>query len=91
MNPEKKGSVYDTNFQKKWIESCDENEQRKIGAAAMRSFRMVNNVCVVLWVILVFFSLVYLVGILPMFLGLLIFGVNQVSYCLEAIRLEKKK
>lgn len=91
MNPEKKGSVYDTNFQKKWIESCDENEQRKIGAAAMRSFRMVNNVCVVLWVILVFLSLVYPVGILPMFLVLLIFGVNQVSYCLEAIRLEKKK
>ena len=25
MNPEKRGSVYDSKFQKKWLESCDES------------------------------------------------------------------
>lgn len=28
VNPEKSGSVYDMNFQKKWIESCDEMDSR---------------------------------------------------------------
>ena len=33
INPEKRGSVYDMKFQKKWMESCDEAEQRQIGQA----------------------------------------------------------
>ena len=31
MNPEKQGSVYDVHFNKKWLASCDEAEQKQIG------------------------------------------------------------
>ena len=34
INPEKQGSVYDTKFLKKWMDSCDESYQRQLGQAA---------------------------------------------------------
>lgn len=34
MNPEKKASVYDMKFQKKWLDSCDEAEKIMIGRSA---------------------------------------------------------
>ena len=91
MNPEKQGSVYDMKFQKKWVESCDENEQRQIGQAAFQSFKAVNVTCIVLWIILMVGSGVYPIGVLPSFLVLLIFGISQVSYVLASIRLARHK
>lgn len=93
LNPEKKGSVYDTDFQKKWLDSCDENEQRQIGEAAYCSYKAVNITCLVLWVLLIMTHTVFQTGILPMALVLVIWGVLQGSYfyaCLKASRKEKK-
>ena len=36
INPEKQGSVYDTKFFEKWVDSCDESEQRQMGQAAFQ-------------------------------------------------------
>lgn len=93
LNPEKKGSVYDTNFQKKWLESCDENERRQIGEAAFHSFKAVNITCVGLWIVLTVGQTVFQTGILPIVVVLLIWGVLQGSYfaaCLKTIRKKKK-
>ena len=93
LNPEKKGSIYDTDFQKKWLDSCDENEQRQIREAAYFSFKAVNVTCMALWAMLIMTHTVFHTGILPMALVLVIWGVLQGSYfyaCLKVSRKEKK-
>lgn len=91
INPEKQGSIYDMNFQKKWLASCDENEQRQIGQAAFKAFNVVNNTCTILWMILVILTFVFDIGILPFFLVTLIFGISQTVYALECIRMGRHK
>ena len=90
LNPEKQGSVYDTNFKKKWIESCDENEQRQMGQAAMKSYSVLNVACPVIWCILLISGTFFETGILPSVVVLLLWGINSTTYLLEAIRLGKK-
>lgn len=89
MNPEKHGSVYDTKFQKKWLDSCDESERRQIGQACYRSYIVTCRVCVGVWLVLVILSMVFEMSILPVFVLLLVWGVMQVSYTLECMRLAK--
>lgn len=91
MNPEKQGSIYDMKFKQKWIASCDENEQRQIGQAALKAFNAVTAVCVVLWAVLVLLNYVMDVGILPSFLVMLIWAVSQITYMVECIRLGRHK
>ena len=92
MNPEKQGSVYDTKFKKKWFESCDEAEQKQIGQAAYKAFNVVNTACPILWAALLMLSYAFNFSLLmPTFIVCLIWLLLQVSYCLEAIRLGKRK
>ena len=91
INPEKKGSVYDFKFQEKWMNSCDENERRKIGQASYKAMNHVNITCMAVWLILVLLSYAFPISILPMFLVMLILTVSQITYCLECIRLEHHK
>lgn len=90
INPEKQGSVYDMKFQKKWLDSCDKNEQRQIGQAAFHSFQAVNITCMTLWMALLPLSLVF-IGILPFFLISLIFGIQLTVYILASIRLTQHR
>lgn len=91
MNPEKQGSVYDLKFHKKWLDSCDEAEQRQIGQAAYRAYRAATMACLVLWVALLVLDIIFQFGLLPVFVVLLLWGILQVTYILECIRLEKRK
>lgn len=87
MNPEKHGSVYDQKFQKIWWESCDENERRQIGQASYKAYTTVSVFCPALWGVLFFGNLVFDYGILPSTVALVIWGVAQVRYTLECVRL----
>lgn len=92
MNPEKKGSVYDTKFKKKWFESCDEAEQKQIGQAAYKAFNVVSAACPALWGILLLLSYAFNFSLLmPTFVVCFIWLLMQVSYCLECIRLGRRK
>ena len=92
MNPEKKGSVYDVKFKKKWFESCDEAEQKQIGQAAYKAFNVVSTACPILWVALLLLSYAFNFDLLmPVFVVCLLWLLLQVSYCLECIRLAKRK
>ena len=92
MNPEKQGSVYDTKFRKKWLESCDEAEQKQIGQAACQAFNAVNVLCPALWVVLLMLSFAFSFDLLlPAFTVCLIWLVLNVSYCLACIRLGKRR
>ena len=92
MNPEKQGSVYDTKFRKKWFESCDEAEQKQIGQAAYKAFNVVSAACPILWGILLLLSYAFNFSLLmSTFIVCFIWLLLQVSYCLECIRLGKRK
>ena len=92
MNPEKQGSVYDTKFKKKWFESCDEAEQKQIGQAAYKAFNVVSTACPILWMALLVLSYAFNFELLmPTFIVCFIWLLMQVSYCLECIRLGKRK
>ncbi|WP_298020886.1 DUF3169 family protein [uncultured Dysosmobacter sp.] len=91
INPEKKGSVYDTKFQKKWFESCDEAEKAQIGQASYRAYRVTGTACIVLWVALLILDFTFGIGVLPVFVVLLLWGIMQVSYILECIRSSKRE
>ena len=91
MNPEKRVSVYDTKFQERWYEVCDEAERAQIGQASFRAFRTVNFFCPILWVVLLLLSYVFSIGLLPLAAVLLVWCVLQVSYILECIRLGRGK
>ena len=91
MNPEKQVSVYDTKFQEKWYEVCDEAERAQIGQASFRAFRTVNVFCPFLWMALLFLSFVFPIGLMPMVAVLLVWVVLEVSYIFECMRLAKQK
>ena len=91
MNPEKQGSVYDIKFHKKWFESCDEAEQRQIGRASYRAYRVTSGACPFVWMVLILGNMVFDFGLLPVFVTLVLWGILQVSYMLECIRLSHRK
>lgn len=88
-NPEKTVSVYDTKFQKKWMESCDEAEKMMIGKCAYKAYAATNTVCTVLAIVLAICALVFGIGFLPSLAVCLIWIVNQSAYCKEALRYAK--
>ena len=88
MNPEKQGSIYDMKFQKKWLETCDEEERQQIGQAAFHAYSLTSRVCLWLWVLLVILNLVFEIGMMPVCMVLVVMAVMQVSYMLECIRME---
>lgn len=86
MNPEKKGSVYDLKFQKKWMDTCDEAEQLQIYKASYKAYRKVNSLCMTLFVIFFFFSVVFKTGLLPIAIVIGILAYSQLIYCMEATK-----
>lgn len=91
MNPEKRGSIYDTRFQKKWLDSCDEAERAQIGQASYKAYMSATKACIGLWLVLVILSISFDFGLLPVLVVVIVLGVLQVSYILECIRLSRRK
>ena len=88
-NPEKKASVYDMRFQKKWMEDCDEAEKIMIGKCAFKAYSATNMVCTVLAIVLAVCALVLDIGFLPSLMVCLVWIVNISAYCREAMRYSK--
>ena len=92
MNPEKQGSVYDVHFNKKWLASCDEAEQKQIGQAAYKAYHTVDVACPFLWMTMVLLNYAFDFGLLmPAFTVCLLWLLLNVTYSLEAIRLSRRK
>lgn len=89
INPEKKASVYDTKFHKKWLDSCDEAEKIQIGKSAYKAYAATNNACSTIAIILTVGSLFFDFGLLPTLAVCIIWFVNQTAYFKEAMRLSK--
>lgn len=91
MNPEKQGSVFDFNFQKKWKNSCDEAERQLMGEAALTTFMVMAHICAFLWAGLFFAHIIFNVGLLPMILVLLLWMISQIVYQVKVMQLSKHR
>lgn len=91
INPEKRGSVYDPSFQKRWLESCDEGELLQIYKAGFKAYQITMNACLVLWVITTLGIVIFDFGIGPMTCVVLIWLVLMLSYSIESIKVSKNR
>ena len=89
MNPEKKASVYDMQFHKKWMADCDEAEKIIIGKCAYKAYSATNIVCAVCATVLAVCAPIFNIGFLPSLIVCLIWIVNLSVYCCEALRCSK--
>ena len=89
LNPEKKVSIYDMKFQKKWDASLDEAEKIAVGACAYASFKTVNTVCVIIWLLLILLSILTPVGALPFVIVITILIAANVSFILKDLKSRK--
>lgn len=87
MAPEKKGSVYDIHFQKKWFESCDEAEKLMAGQCAYKAYSASTKACAGLWLVFTLSALFLGTGLLPILAVCLIWAVNQCVYSYWSIKL----
>ena len=91
MNPEKKGSIYDVKFSKKWEESCDEAEKLAIYKCGYKAYNSVNTACIVLWLFCFIGSSIWNFGIMPVAMVSIIWFVLITSYTLESYKISKRK
>ena len=87
--PEKRGSVYDIKFQKKWYETCDEAERATIGQASYTSYKATNTTCLVLWMALIIGNMLFKTGLLPIAIVTIIWLISTLSYCIHAMKVGK--
>lgn len=84
--PEKRGSVYDLHFQKKWMNSCDEAELYNAYKASYTSYQATNLCCIVMLVILTLLGMEFPIGILPLMCVCIIWAVQIISYTLASLK-----
>ncbi len=80
INPEKRGSIYDTKFHKVWMESCDEMEKSQIYQAGFAAMQTTVYTCISLWVFCIFGMMLWDFGILPMVMVLSVWLVTTIRY-----------
>ena len=86
LNPEKKGSIYDFRFQKKWYENLDELEKRQVGIASYKAYRIVNMTCLVMMIVTIFLGMIVKITVLPIFIIGALWLVQILSFSLESMK-----
>lgn len=89
MNPEKRGSIYDVKFTKKWMESCDEAEKMQIYQSAWFSHRCMGSLYPFVWLITYLADLFLNIGIFASVIVAILWLLQTSIYCYEAIRLSR--
>lgn len=90
MNPEKKGSVYDTKFKDKWLESCDEAEKLAIYQCGYKAYKVTSGWCLGLWLVFTLGGMIFHYSMMPVIIVSVIWLVLTISYFLEGKKLEKE-
>lgn len=91
INPLLKGSVYDTKFSSKWLDSCDESIKLSIYKSSYKSYTCTSTACAILWVFCIIGLDLWNFGIMPIVIVTIIWLVLTISYCLESIKNSKIK
>ena len=85
-NPLLKGSIYDKNFQKKWLDSCDESIQLTIYKSGYKAYTTSNNLCLSLMILLTICNSFIDIGIMPFIVLTIVTLVQSVVYILESMK-----
>lgn len=91
INPLLNGSVYDINFAKKWLDSCDEFEKLGVYKSSYKAFTCVSRTCIILWLFCIIGYDLWNFGIMPMVIVTTIWLVQTISYSMESIKYLKSK
>lgn len=91
LNPEKKGNIFDKNFSKEWLASCDEAQQLMIYKASYAAYKSAGGACQILWLVTIIGMMSFGTGLLPVFCVSAIMLIMQISYFMEAKKLERGK
>ena len=89
MNPEKKGSLYDFSFNKKWYESFDEAERNQVGIASYKAFIIVSKTCLIMVAVLMFMGMVLEITILPLLSICVLWLVQVIAFGIESKKASK--
>lgn len=91
INPEKRGDVLEMKFQKTWLASCDEGERAVIYQSAFKAYKVTSYTCMGLWLVCTLAQVTLgLVGPVPGVCVLLVWLVLNLTYCGEALRLQRR-
>lgn len=91
INPLLKGSIYDINFSKKWLDSCDESIKLGIYKSSYKAYKSVCRTCMILFLFCIVGHDLWDFGIMPMVIVIIIWLVQTISYCIESIKYSKVK
>lgn len=91
LNPEKQGNILDFNFQKVWMNSCDEAEQLTVYKAGYEAFLSTNIACIILCMVAFGVTFLFKTDILAPVFVCIIWFVNNLSYMLSVAKIEKRK
>ena len=84
QNPEKKGSVFQVNFNKVWLKSCDEAELSQIYRAGFQAYRAGHYACLSVWMVTVLAGMIGWLNWGAILAVGVIWLVLQVTYCVSA-------
>lgn len=89
ISPEKQVNVYDSKFESKWLDSCDEAEKITIYKSGYKAYASTSKVVVILWIFSILGAAFLDVNAwVPIVIGI-IWMTMIISYQKEAYRLEK--
>lgn len=91
MNPEKRGTVFELNFHKKWMESSDEAEKLIAYKCGFAAYKTTNSVCSLLLLVCMFGMSNTQWGNAPVLMVGGIWLASYLSYSGEALKLSKKR
>lgn len=89
MSPEKQGSVYDTKFNEKWLESCDEAERMMIYRSAWTSYRVMGTAYVIAWAVTFLAHEFFNTGLFACCVVIVLWMIQNSVYCYKSIHLSK--
>ena len=91
INPEKKGNILDKDFNKVWMESCDEAQKMAVYEAGFQAYRAASSASMVLWIVTLIAMLLFDTGILPSICVFVMALTLIVSYTVACHKIGKKK
>ncbi|MDD3220487.1 MAG: DUF3169 family protein [Lachnospiraceae bacterium] len=86
IRPEKRGDALELNFQKKWIESCDEQELQQVYRAAYKAYSSTTILYTILLVVLLLGELFFNIGITPILVLGIIWLTQTIIYQRESLK-----
>ncbi|KNZ41199.1 DUF3169 family protein [Acetobacterium bakii] len=89
LYPEKKGNPLDFNFDKVWIESCDEAEKYVIYKASYKTYQLMNYMYSGAMVVSLLISIIINIGIYPYLVITVLWITQTLIYTFNAIKYQR--